>query len=37
MIEERTGDPDLQDGILEVLTDLIHHETVAVGSPSQRA
>jgi hypothetical protein len=26
MIEERTGDPDLQDGILEVLTDLIHHE-----------
>lgn len=27
MIEERTGDLDLQDKILEALTDLIHHET----------
>jgi hypothetical protein len=29
MIEERTGDPDLQDRIFKALTDLVHHETRA--------
>jgi hypothetical protein len=29
MVEERTGDPDLQDRIFEALTDLVHHETRA--------